>query len=143
MKIIKTKKYAQLKKDLSSLKNVVQSYIDFLDTRPFKENEWLNDQIKTFFEVLLDGLRVEELFYDKLTEKGIGRMDRDIAQYLQNIQPLPEGAEEDKVNFIREVFNLYYDNSHPVKNNFFYMDAIPEVNEWLDKNSKARNYGRR
>jgi len=148
MKIIKTKKYAQLK-DANTLKSIIQSYIDFLQQNPvlsedepegsiFKNKQ--SDFMIAFFNVLIDGIKIEELFFDKLTEKGFGRKDRDVIQHLQGITPIPEGTEEDKVNFIREIFNLYYDISHPVRNNLFYMDSIPEVNEWLDKNSKARNY---
>ncbi len=131
MKIIKTIKYAQL--DTGQLIPIIQSYIDFLQINPFQEN---NENLMAigYFKQIIEGIEIELLLYDKLTEKGFGRTDRDVIQHLQGLKPIPNGSIEEQQSFIKDVYNTYYDLNHKVRNNLFFMDSIPEVREYLEKN---------
>ena len=141
MKIIKTKKFAQLK-DANALKSIIQSYIDFLQQFPVYEEDYKNSLTIAYFEQIIEGIKIEMVLYDKLTEKGFGRRDRDIIQHLQDLQPLSSGADEENANLIRNVFETYYDRDNVVRGNLFFMDSIPEVWDWMSKNSKFGDYGR-
>jgi len=141
MKIIKTKKYAQLK-DSNTLISIIQSYIDFINQFPVYEEDYKNSLTIAYFEQIIEGIKIEMVLYDKLTEKGFGRRDRDIIQHLQDLQPLSSGADEENANLIRNVFETYYDRDNVVRGNLFFMDSIPEVWDWMSKNSKFGDYGR-
>lgn len=137
MKTIITKKYAQLK-DANILKSVIQSYIDFIQQFPVCEweEECENNMMVAYFEQMIEGIDIETVMYDKLVEKSFGSTDRDIIRHLQSLEPIPNGTNEEKANFIKNVYKTYFDSNHVVRGNLFFMDAIAEVREWLDKNSK-------
>ena len=141
MKIIKTKKYAQLK-DSNTLISIIQSYIDFIKQFPVYEEDYKKALAIAYFEQIIEGINIETVLYDKLVEKGFGRTDRDIIQHLQDLQPLSSGADEENANLIRNVFETYYDRDNVVRGNLFFMDSIPEVWDWMSKNSKFGDYGR-
>lgn len=137
MKIIITKKYAQLK-DANTLKSIIQSYIDFTQQSPVYQGkeDCENHMLVAYFEQMIEGIDIETVMYDKLVEKSFGHTDRDIIRHLQNLEPIPNGTNEEKANFIKNVYETLFDRNHVVRENLFFMDAIDEVRDWLDKNSK-------
>jgi len=139
MKIIRTKKYAQIK-DADTLKSIIQSYIDFAQQFPVFEEDYKNAVLTAYFEQIIEGIDIEIVLYDKLVEKGLGSTDRDIIQHLQGLQPLPNGTDEEKASIIRNVFETYYDRNNVVRGNLFFMDSILEVRDWMSKNSKFGYY---
>lgn len=126
MKIINTYKYSQVAEE--ELKSIIQSYIDFIKNNPSgKEDSY----IVGFFEVLLNGVEIESIYEEKLKSTG-----RDIIKYLEDIKPIPTGTMEEQKLFINNLYNKLYNLKHPVRNNLFYMDCIPEIKEWLNKNRR-------
>ena len=90
---------------------------------------------------MLEGIEIELALGDKLKAKGeFGRSDRDVIQHLQGLTPIPPGTVEQQQKFIKNVFNIYFDRNHVVRGNLFFMDAIPEVREWINKNNPEGNY---
>ena len=145
MRVIKSKKYAQ-SKEADALISILQSYIDFINKVSVYEEAYKNSVAIAFFEQIIEGIQVEKVLYDKLTQKGFGNMDgkfdRDVIQHLQGLTLIPNGSIDEQKNFIKNIYETYCHRDHPVRSNLFFMDSIPEVNEWMDKNSKFREIDR-
>lgn len=87
----------------------------------------------SYFEQIIDGMVFELYFEEELKEAG-----RDVLKYLTDLKPITDDmSDEQKLEIIESEFNRLYDKDHPVRNNLFYMDSIPEIRiiKGLDKDA--------
>lgn len=76
-----------------------------------------------YFEQIVDGMVFELYFGEELKTAG-----RDVLKYLTDLRPIQDDmTEQQKLKIIESEFNRLYDKEHPVRNNLFYMDSIPEI----------------
>lgn len=107
---------------------ILVNYITFLKTQTFSDPH--DKLMDSFFEQVLDGL-VYELYFPELLKS----YDREFFKHLKNLKDLNSDLNDyEKLKVIREEFNRFYDKEHPVRNNVFYLDSIPEIRTIEGKN---------
>ncbi|MCX6325178.1 MAG: hypothetical protein NT144_00805, partial [Bacteroidia bacterium] len=106
--------------DLNPLDQIV-SYMLYLRIKEFST---LTDQLmSTYFEQIIDGM-VYELYFPELLKKH----NREIIKHLGELPELTDNmSDEQKMSIIRTVFNRLNEKEHPVRENLFYMNSIPEI----------------
>ena len=78
---------------------------------------------KTYFEQIIDGIVYELYFPDLLTKYG-----RQIIPHLGELPALKDSmSDQEKLAICKRVFERLDNKEHPVRNNIFYMDSIPEI----------------
>ena len=107
------------------------TYLEFITTDVSKDN---NDKLLiAYFQQIIDGI-VYEIYFPELLKKH----NREIIKHLGELPELKEGMSDDeKLKICKAVFNRLDDKSHPVRNNLFYMNSIPEIRiiEGKDENN--------
>ena len=109
----------------------IVDYVIFLKKRI--DNDLSLKLMVNFFEHIIDGM-VYELYFPELLKKH----NREIIKHLGELPELKEGMSDDeKMKICKAVFNRLDDKSHPVRNNLFYMNSIPEIRiiEGKDENN--------
>jgi len=89
--------------------------------------------ITSYFEQIIDGIVFELYFEQEL--KGAGR---EILKYTTDLKPIDNKmTDAQKMQVIKSEFDRLYDRKHPIRNNLFYMDTIPEIRsiKGLDKDA--------
>lgn len=101
---------------------ILADYLIFLNNKTQKEDLGTKIMI-SYFEQIVDGM-VYELYFPELLKNN----NRDILQYLQDIQPIDNYSSDEKIKeIIDSEFKRLDDNKHPVKNNLFFMKNLEEI----------------
>ena len=107
-------------KIVSYLETLVD-YIQLLKKQ--KEASSLEKLLPTYFEQIVDGI-VYDLYFPGLLKQH----NRDIIQHIGKLPAFEKDmSDADKMEICQSVFKRLDDKSHPVRNNLFYMDSIPEI----------------
>ncbi|MBN1125071.1 MAG: Eco57I restriction-modification methylase domain-containing protein [Sedimentisphaerales bacterium] len=109
-----------------SLFDLVVDYILWLKNSDYNNNTW-----PPYFEQIVNSM-VYELYF----EEELKNANRDVLKYLTDLKPISDDmTDQQKLEIIESEFNRLYDKIHPVRNNLFYMDSIPEIRiiKGLDK----------
>lgn len=107
------------------------TYIEFLKSCSTIKSE--TKLIISFFMQIVDSM-VYNVYFPSLLKKH----NREIIKHLGELPELKEGMSNDeKMKICKDVFNCLDDKSHPVRNNLFYMNSIPEIRliEGKDENN--------
>ncbi|WP_114751866.1 Eco57I restriction-modification methylase domain-containing protein [Pleomorphovibrio marinus] len=96
-------------------------YLLFISAKEVKEP---NVKLMTSYYIqILDGI-IYELYFPELLKK----YDREVIKHLGDLPELKASMTDDqKMAVCQEVFKRLDDKEHPVRNNIFYMDSIPEI----------------
>ena len=79
--------------------------------------------INAFFEQVIDGM-VYELYFPNLLEKH----NRNVLKHLGHLPELNDNMSDNHVMTIcRDLFTRLNEKSHPIRNNLFYLNSIPEI----------------
>lgn len=96
-------------------------YVLFLSKE--KNQDYSEKLMPVYFDQVLNGI-VYELYFPELLKK----YDREVIKYLGDLPELKASMTDDqKMDVCKEVFKRLDDKEHPVRNNIFYMDSIPEI----------------
>ncbi len=88
------------------------------------ESQGISEKLMpVYFDQILNGM-VYELYFPELLKKH----DREIIKHLGDLPTLTGSMSDmDKMNVCKDVFRRLDNKEHPVRNNVFYMDSIPEI----------------
>lgn len=104
-------------------KHLIQLADYLLFLKPFDFSEISDKLMISYFEQIIDGI-VYELYFPSLLKK----YDREIIKHLGELPEFTDGmSDQNKMNVCKSVFQRLDDKEHPVRNNIFYMDSIPEI----------------
>jgi len=91
------------------------------------------DVVEKYLSVLIDAMVFELYLEETLKKAGKG-----ILEYLTDLKPIANNmTDHQKLEIIGSEFDRLYDKDHPVRNNLFYMDSVPEIRiiKGLDKDA--------
>lgn len=103
---------------------VVDTLVDYvLFINSLRANDIKVKLYAAYFEQIIDGI-VYELYFPELLKKH----DRQIIQHLGELPALKASmSDQEKLAICKKVFERLDDKEHPIRNNIFYMDSIPEI----------------
>jgi len=101
---------------------ILVDYIIFLKQQNLKDMGIKYELMPIYFEQIINGM-VFELYFEDLLKKH----NRDVIQYIDNLVDISDTPDENKLEVIKKVFDELNHLKHPVRNNLFYMDSIPEI----------------
>lgn len=105
----------------------IVDYLIYLQQQPTTDSEDLahaRDHVMLgYFERIIDGLVYESYLPEDL-QKG----DKHFFQPLLEEQlPLCEEIQDDKMPALREIFEMLYERTHPIRRNLFFLDSVKPV----------------
>ncbi len=104
--------------------NLFATFVDYILHLKKQDADNFEAKLKaTYFERIIDGI-VYELYFPDLLQK----YKRTIIPHLGKLPAFTEGISDAKKNaIIEEVFTRLDDKKHPVRNNLYFMNTIPEI----------------
>lgn len=96
------------------------SYLLFLQDQPLAEPR--DRLMAAYFEQIVNGL-VYELYFPALLK----RHGRELFAHVGELPSIEGKSEEAAMSLIRQVFQRMEDKGHPLRNNLFFLDSIPEI----------------
>nr|WKN35046.1 N-6 DNA methylase [Tunicatimonas sp. TK19036] len=114
----------------------ISTLVDYITFSKFQVAQDVNEKlIPVYFEQIIDGI-----FYELYFQDLVKKFNREIRK---NIGKLPVFTEEmsdlDKQQICQNTFSKLNDKDHPVRNNLFYLDSIPEIAIIEGKDANYKN----
>ena len=105
----------------------IVDYLIYLQQQPeinSKDLKYARDRIMLgYFERVIDGL-----IYEAYLPKELHKSDKVFLQpLLDEGFPLIEEIQGDKMSVFRDIFELLYERTHPIRRNLFFIDSVKQV----------------
>lgn len=107
-------------------------YILFMKSR--KLTDVKEKLIPVYFEQIIDGM-IYDLYFNEILKQH----DREIIKHLEQLPTINDNINSSQnLDIVKSVFDRFNDNNHPIRNNLFYLDSIPEIRMIEGKNENNR-----